>query len=216
MSGAYYPIKRNEQSRRLLDFGCGDGWFLESCKRKNLDLMGFERDAVHAKRLGDSLGIPIESDLTKLLNEQAGSIDVLTMNFVIEHLTDLHQAFANANTLLKPGGRFYFSVPNLNSIESKLFRRKWHGLDAPRHISFPDDPVVRLLAQRHDLELQYSRRLPFPPGIAGSLPVVFSGKFRYSLFLAFLPFALVINFLWPDSARGHWLQKDGPLGQRPS
>ena len=207
MGGAYYPAKREERSRRLLDFGCGDGWFLESCKTKNMQLMGFERDPAHAKYLTESLGIPVESDISKLLTEQAGCIDVLTMNFVVEHLTNLHQAFANANTLLKPGGWFYFSVPNFNSVESRLFGRKWHGLDAPRHISFPDDPVVRRLAQMHELELQYARRLPFPPGIAGSLPVVLSGKFRYPLFLMFLPLALFSNFLWPDSARGYWLQK---------
>lgn len=207
MRASYYPIERTASSRRLLDYGCGDGWFLQSCQGLNLDLIGYERDTAHARNLSALLGLPVESQFNTLLDQHAAAIDVVTMNFVMEHLTDIDQAFRDVHALLKPGGEFYFSVPNIDSIEARIFKRKWHGLDPPRHISFPSEHVVRMLAQRHSFQVERVRNLPFPPGIAGSIPVVLTGKFRYPLFLLSMPLAVLINFLFPESARGYWLKK---------
>ncbi len=209
MGRSYYPARRSGTTRRLLDLGCGDGWFLESCKDKNYELQGFEIDPVHAGNVSRSIGVPVESDIGRLKADQAGSFDTVTMNFVVEHLTDLDRTFDDVHTLLKPGGEFYFSVPNLDSGEARLFGRKWHGLDPPRHISFPGEDVVRMLAGRHGFELQQARNLSFPPGFAGSVPVVLTGKFRYSLFLLSMPLALVLNYLKPESARAYFLRKTG-------
>src|SRR5260221_9962796 len=35
----------------LLDFGCGDGWFLDASRNPNLTLVGFEADNAHAAHL---------------------------------------------------------------------------------------------------------------------------------------------------------------------
>lgn len=207
MAGSYYPARRTETRRRLLDFGCGDGWFLESCQGLGYDLTGFEPDPDHAANLSRAIGVRVESDIRSLRNEQAGSFDIVTMNFVVEHLTELDQAFADVYRLLRPGGEFYFSVPNLQSNEARIFGRKWHGLDPPRHISFPGEDIVRLLADRHGFEFEKGTNLPFPPGLAGSIPVVLTGKFRYPLFLLSMPLALLVNYLRPESARAYWLRK---------
>lgn len=207
MGGSYYSAKRTKTTRKLLDIGCGDGWFLESCKGKNYELQGFELDAVHAANVSRLISIPVTSDLDMLKKNQADSFDIVTMNFVVEHLTNIDKTFDDVHALLKPGGEFYFSVPNLASREARLFGPKWHGLDPPRHISFPSEDIVRLLADRHGFELQQTRNLSFPPGFAGSVPVVLTGKFRYSLFLLTMPIALVLNYLHPESARAYSLRK---------
>lgn len=207
MDGSYYPATRTEVTRKLLDIGCGDGWFLESCKDKNYDLQGFELDSVHASNVSRLIGVPVTSDLDGLKQEQAKSFDIVTMNFVVEHLTDLGKIFNDVHALLKPSGEFYFSVPNLDSYEARIFGRKWHGLDPPRHICFPSESIVRLLAGRHGFEVHQSRNLPFPPGFAGSVPVTLTGKFRYPLFLLAMPIALALNYLHPESARSYSLRK---------
>ena len=99
------------------------------------------------------------------------------MHFVLEHVTDLHATFADVEALLKPGGRSHFAVPNTASWEARLFRKKWHGLDPPRHISFPDRAVVESLAREHGMTVAGQRPVPFSNGIAGSLPVVLAGRF---------------------------------------
>jgi SAM-dependent methyltransferase len=208
MSKSYYPVQTSSQELRLLDFGCGDGWFLESCRNKNLSLLGYERDPSHARNLSNALGIRIESDISTLLRNEAKSIDILTMNFVVEHLTDLHATFALASQLVKPDGIFYFSVPNFDAPEHRLFGRKWHSLDAPRHISFPPPSVVSDLARKHGMALVETRNLPFLTDFAASLAVAIRGRFSYPLFLLSLPLSLVFNLFSRRSAYGYWLRRE--------
>lgn len=214
MTGAYYPAKSTDTRQRLLDFGCGDGWFLENCKSKNFDLLGYEPEPSHASRLGDRLGIPVESNVENLLAANAGKIDILTMNFVMEHLIDVNRVFAQAQQLVRPGGVFYFSVPDFNSIERRIFGKKWHNIDAPRHISFPDAPLIEKLAERHGFRVVKSSGLPFLSGFAASIPVVLTGRFRYWLFLLSIPLSYLFNLVWRTSCRGYWLEatNEGSLG----
>ena len=191
----------------LLDYGCGDGSYLATQAGGSVERIGFEPSASLADALASTLGVPVYSDIEKLMAECAGKVDVVTMHFVLEHLTDLHAGFANASRLLRPGGTFYFLIPQINSWEARLFRKKWHNLDPPRHISFPEPEVVQRLAEEHGLALVRHKGIAFPNGIAGSLPVVLTGKFRYPLFMFSFPLAILLSNLAPTGCRAFWLSK---------
>jgi SAM-dependent methyltransferase len=193
----------------LLDYGCGDGWFLEEHRKNGFRLLGYERDAAHARQLARDLELPVYSDWAALLQAHRGQLDVVTMHFVMEHLPDLHAAFEQVRDALKPGGRFFFVVPDITSFEARLFGRKWHHLDAPRHLSFPVAETVRQLARQHGFEWQQTRGLPFPNGLAGSLPVVLTGRFRFPLFLLLLPLGVLFSRVARGGTRGYWLTKSG-------
>ena len=123
------------------------------------------KSATQSERLSQRISLPVYSEAESLLSDFGNKVDVVTMHFVVEHLTDLHESFLQVERLLKPGGAFFFTVPNLESWEAKLFGKKWHGLDAPRHISFPHKSVVDQLARRHGLTLAQARTVPFPNGL---------------------------------------------------
>jgi SAM-dependent methyltransferase len=208
MAPVYFPVSSLPKGAVLLDYGCGDGWFLESCRGKQLQLVGFEKSATQAERLSQRLGLPVYSDAGSLLSEFANKVDVVTMHFVVEHLTDLHQSFLQVERLLKPGGAFFFTVPNLESWEAKLFGKKWHGLDAPRHISFPHKSVVDQLARRHGLTLAQARTVPFPNGFAGSIPAAVMGRFNFPLYLCALPVGVAASRLFPSGFIAYSLRRD--------
>ena len=44
-----------------------------------------------------------------------GTLDIVLSFYVLEHVSDLHATLANVKSLLKPGGLFYFVVPNVYS-----------------------------------------------------------------------------------------------------
>lgn len=205
MGGVYFRAKRLPAGSVVLDYGCGDGSWLESQAGVPVERIGFEMDPAHAARLAARLGIPVYGDPEALERERAGGVDAVTMHFVLEHVTDLHATLARVGRLLKPGGRFYFVVPHASSFEARLFGRKWHNLDPPRHVSFPERDGVDRLAARHGFRVEVDRAAPFPNGFAGSVPVVLSGRFRFPLFLAALPFGFLFSRVFRGGARAYEL-----------
>ena len=181
MRAVYYDAKPLPKGTVLLDYGCGDGGYLAVNRERQLNLLGYENDASLASNLTTQLGLPIYADMDELVRRHGGAVDIVTMHFVLEHLTDLDAALTNVRLLLKPGAKFYYVVPDPSSFEARLFGKRWHNLDPPRHVSFPNSETARRLAARHGLEVVAERPIPFPNGFAASLPVVLTGRFRFPL-----------------------------------
>jgi SAM-dependent methyltransferase len=205
MSSVYYDLARHPKGSVLLDYGCGDGGYLEWYRGRGFTLLGYEHSPAHAAQLADRLGLPVYADREALLREHRGTVDFLTMHFTLEHLTDLDAAFQEVHALLRPGGVFYYVVPHASSFEAHLFGRKWHNLDPPRHISFPDSGTARRLAQRHGFTISGEHPVAFPNGFAASIPVVLTGRFRFPLFALFLPLGIGFSRLIPTGSRAYHL-----------
>jgi SAM-dependent methyltransferase len=101
---------------RIVDVGCGDGFATEVAASRNPahHVVGVDWSAgslAQARRRGlavlrggvDSPGLPIAS----------GSVDVVIMSELIEHLVDTDFAIEEAYRVLKPGGSLLLSTPNL-------------------------------------------------------------------------------------------------------
>jgi SAM-dependent methyltransferase len=207
MGGLYYDARGLPPGTRLVDYGCGDGSYLRTLLGKGYDLIGFEGDNGQADRLTKDIGLPVYSSLEALCAAVDGKADVVTMHFVIEHLTDLDAGFETARRLLKPGGVFYFVVPHERSLERRLFGRKWHNLDPPRHVSFPEKAHVERIAARHALTLERHAPVPFPNGFAASIPVVLTGRFRFPFFALALPLGIVFSRLFPTGTHAYGLRR---------
>ena len=163
MRASYFDLRRFVAGWRgtappvVVDFGCGDGWFLGANGGLPATRIGYELDPAVAGHLAGQLGMPVYSDEGALLAAWGGKADLVTMHFVMEHVTDLHRTFRVVAGLLKPGGTFHFVVPNIASWEARLFGRRWHNLDCPRHVSFPEAGPVRALAARWGFALAGAR-----------------------------------------------------------
>jgi predicted SAM-dependent methyltransferase len=56
------------------------------------------------------------------------------MFHVLEHLPNPRFALEYAKGLLRPGGMLIIQVPNVSSLQARVFGRRWYGLDVPRHV----------------------------------------------------------------------------------
>jgi len=207
MSPIYYDARRHAAGTALLDYGCGDGGYLETLRGRAFRLHGYEKDPAQAARVAERLGVAVHADLEALLASHAGTFDVVTLHMVLEHLTDPDEALAAARHLLKPGGVLYLVVPHVDSVEARLFGRRWHNLDPPRHISLPAVAHVRRLAERHGYALVRHASVPFPNGFAASVPVVLSGRFRFPLFALAFPLGVAWSRLVPTGSHAYWLAR---------
>ncbi len=83
---------------RLLDIGCGDGYFLN--RLKNIERFG--KDPLLEGEAGNfNSGVDCED----------GFFDYVTMLAVIEHLPNPEFVFKEVSRILKPGGLFVFTTP---------------------------------------------------------------------------------------------------------
>ena len=206
--GVYFEPGARAGGATLLDFGCGDGSYLQSIQGKVGRRLGFEASPEQARQVAEQLGCEVYSSLTEAAEALAASVDIVTAHFVLEHLSDLQATFKFWNRVLKPGGIVHLAVPNIRSWEARLFGTHWHGLDAPRHISFPDAESLSKLAQAHGFQVTESRHGIFPNTWAASLSTLLAGRYQQALFLLFIPLSLLLSALFPQATAIFQLQKN--------
>jgi SAM-dependent methyltransferase len=198
---------------RVLDVGCGSGLLLTELARLGWETWGVEPDERTASALRAHLGLPGERIVVataETASLPAGAFDLVTMSHVLEHLHDPLAALAGVHRWLRPGGRLRVWVPNIASLESRVFRRLWFGLDLPRHLyHFERRSLLSLLGASG---FQVERVAPQCQGfsLSGSLQHLAGelagrqGEFRQSRALHHLtvPFASVLLAL------GNWAVLD--------
>lgn len=117
-----------------LDYGCGIGGYVNSMKANGWRSIGFDlsKRAV-AKAVGYS-GVIAGVSNAENIPLKNDSVDVVTMNHVLEHLENPAAVVKDVFRILKPGGAFMLSVPNAASAAMAIEKKYWIGADAPRHI----------------------------------------------------------------------------------
>jgi 2-polyprenyl-3-methyl-5-hydroxy-6-metoxy-1,4-benzoquinol methylase len=142
-------IEQQLHGGRLLDIGCGTGVFLAELKRRSgWDIVGVEPVTEAARYASEYLNIEIFNRTFLNTNFPASSFDTITMWNVLEHFYAPIDNLQLAHHLLKPGGLLVFSIPNLESVEARLFGTHWLGWDLPRHLYlFPRDQLQTILHQ---------------------------------------------------------------------
>jgi SAM-dependent methyltransferase len=98
--------------RRLLDVGCGPGFFLQTALRRGWLVHGIEpsrQAAAHARTLG---ALITEGFFNHTSAAALGRFDAINLSNVLEHVPDPALLVRLAHDLLEPGGAICVTVPN--------------------------------------------------------------------------------------------------------
>jgi SAM-dependent methyltransferase len=136
----------------LLDLGCSSGSFLQSMKGKPWTLHGIEISPSVAKTAEERTGAQIFVGDVLAAPFAPSSFDVVTCFHVYEHVYEPVKVMAKVQEWLKPGGIFYFLVPNIDSAAAKVFGSYWYGLEMPRHLSHYSPNALRAIGKAVGLE----------------------------------------------------------------
>ena len=132
-------IGRYVSDGKILDVGCGRGFFLHHAQQEGFVGHGVEISRQAAHYASEHFGLTVHIcnlDQEITIDEK---FDVITLWHVLEHFQNPRAALENIRRLLNPGGRIFIEVPNLNSLKFKLSSRKnkWRGGNHPKyHRSF--------------------------------------------------------------------------------
>jgi 2-polyprenyl-3-methyl-5-hydroxy-6-metoxy-1,4-benzoquinol methylase len=118
----------------LLEVGCGNGAFLARMRSRGWQVQGVEVDPTAAKIAEETFGVHVYVGTLEKANYPNASFDALTMNHVIEHVSDPIGLLKGCHRVLKPEGKLIMVTPNINGIGFRRFRQNWRGLEPPRHL----------------------------------------------------------------------------------
>lgn len=179
----YLPKSHGE---KLLDVGCGNGWYLDKMKNNGWNVFGLELDRQYAKELSRRLDVPILT--ADDLDNHVDFFDLITLYFSFEHVDRPRVLLDKLQRSLKKGGKIIFMLPNIQSAEHKLFMAKWFHLDPPRHISFYSKQLLVKTLSSLGFSDIIIKDIPIPTGFAGSISYLLFNKFvHWVWYLNILP-----------------------------
>jgi 2-polyprenyl-3-methyl-5-hydroxy-6-metoxy-1,4-benzoquinol methylase len=120
---------------RLLDIGCGIGFFLDVAKKRGWEVYGTE----YSERLIGLLrekGITIHEGPLNSKNYEEGFFDVVTSFEVIEHINNPTNEINQIGKLIRKGGLVYITTPNFNSLLRKRLKIQYNVINYPEHLSY--------------------------------------------------------------------------------
>lgn len=138
---------------RLLEVGCGNGYFLAAAQVHGYEVYGLEPNLSNARYAEQSLGITVDKSFLEDHMFQKGSFDVVYHCDLLAHFPDPVKALKSMSELLRPGGVLCFEVGLMGGI-SPLWYRLIGKIGLGPHLWFYSDRALRLLLARSGLQIK--------------------------------------------------------------
>jgi SAM-dependent methyltransferase len=136
-------MRRYVEPGHLIEIGAGTGAFASAAQKAGFDVSGIEMDGRCCRYLSGSGVRAICSDRPLEVLESLPSARAAALWHVLEHLTNPGEVLEGVADKLEPGGVLAIGVPNVQSLQFRLFKSRWAHLDAPRHLCLiPPDALV--------------------------------------------------------------------------
>jgi SAM-dependent methyltransferase len=143
------PLFERGDGRRLLDFGCGNGLFLDVAHERGFECYGVDlaADAVAVARSKPSGRHAYHGSPEAIPEIAAGGFDVITMWSVLAHLATPVADLTMLRGLLAPDGVLLVLTVNAGSLALKRRLETWDGF-TPNHLLFSSPDTLPLLLER--------------------------------------------------------------------
>jgi SAM-dependent methyltransferase len=128
-------FEKYRKTNRLIDVGCGLGFFLVEAAKRGWEVYGTEYsqaavDACTAK------GIRMKHGELKASDWPADHFDVVTSFEVIEHLNNPNKEMSQVSSILRQGGLFYATTPNFDALTRYWLKADYNVIVYPEHLSY--------------------------------------------------------------------------------
>lgn len=133
------------RSPRLLDAGCGPGFFVQAASSAGFEAHGVEVSEYAVKYARETLRQHVWQGQVRGGDLGPGPYDVVTMWDVIEHLPDPADALRAVAGVLPNGGVLLLSTGDVGSLVARLSGAKWHLYTLPEHLWFFNRRSLELL-----------------------------------------------------------------------
>jgi len=130
--GEFEPFRK---TNKILDMGCGTGFFLEEAKAKGWEVYGTELSE-SAIKICETKGITMQKISLSggIFND--GMFDVITSFEVVEHINNPLEMVKDIHKVSRKGGLVYLTTPNFNAVERYILKNKYSIIEYPEHLVY--------------------------------------------------------------------------------
>ncbi len=153
-------VKKYLQNGRILDVGCGAGYFLDVCRNAGFEVSGIEPDNSTRQSAIKKFELNIfpEEFLDKINDDH---FDLISMWHVLEHVPEPEKRLLQLFRILKPGAALFVAVPNRISFDARHYGPYWAGFDVPRHLWHFSPNEMKRIASKTGFSVQEIRPMYF-------------------------------------------------------
>lgn len=130
---------------RVLDIGCGMGETLVYHTSRGCEAYGVDTDA-NVLRIAERYSFNIQIEVFDASLYEPDFFDYVTLDQVIEHVSDIRKTLADVASVMKIGGVCVLSTPNSNGWGVPVFGKKWLHWHVPYHLHFFSPESLRRTA----------------------------------------------------------------------
>jgi SAM-dependent methyltransferase len=182
MKGVYRTavghIEKYCRKGKVLDIGCGFGFFLQELKQKSWEVTGLDMSLSGISYARETLKLPVHCAWFEETEFPENHFDVVAAFYVIEHAYNPVEFLKKIHRVLKPKGIVLLRYPHTYSLERLLtsIGIENNAYDIPFHLSDFSPPTI----ERFLIKTGFSDCRHFLGGF--TLPEKFSHKMGSSIF----------------------------------
>ena len=154
----YEQYKDDIHGKNILDFGCGNGNFLQLAAICANKVMGIEKDEASSNYIKDHMQISVFSDLREIPQEV--TFDYIFLFHVIEHIKNPCEVLALLSDKLAANGEIVIETPNANDALLSVYNCSafasftyWSA-----HIILYHEDTLKRLAGNAGLKMNWMRQ----------------------------------------------------------
>lgn len=141
-------LKKYNIKGKILDVGCGVGYFLNIAFENNLETYGVEYSEEGVKKARVKNKNIFHGSLEDA-KYQKSFFDNVSVFDVIEHVTDSNATINEISRIIKPGGFLILSTPDISSWHAKVFKKRWGLIIPPEHLTYFSSNTISYILKKN-------------------------------------------------------------------
>jgi SAM-dependent methyltransferase len=165
------------QPGTMLDIGSGAGQYLLEMRAKGWQVYGSELSPL-AAAAGRCAGLDIREGELTAAGFDTGMFDFVRSNHSFEHIPNSGQVLQEIRRILKPDGKLFLGVPNVEGAWARLFGKYWWNYGVPVHTYNFSPRSIRVLLESHGFAVERIRYYSDYTGLTGSTQIFVNRQLR--------------------------------------
>ncbi len=129
-------LERYRDTGRLLDVGCGLGFYLSEAKRRGWHAEGVDVSPFTREYAAEAFGLEVHIGELNSLDLPQESYDGISLWDTLEHVQSPSALLREVHRLLRPNGLLLLSTPNWNSLSRYLLGPDFQAIGPDDHIYY--------------------------------------------------------------------------------